>query len=62
MKEVAIGVYLAVVKMVKKSENKEVDRPLLRALVNFVFPLNRHKDFMVIRAPDQRQAFILYHP
>lgn len=39
---------------------EEVSRLLLRVLANFVFPLNQHKDFMVIRAPDQRQAFILY--
>lgn len=54
MKELSICVW--------KSGNKEVDRLLPRVLANFVFPLNRHKDFMVIRAPDQRQEFILDHP
>lgn len=55
MKELAICVCLVVV--VETMKNKEVGR----VLANFVFPLNRHKDFMVIRAPDQRQTFILYH-
>lgn len=41
---------------------KEEGRTVLRLQANFVFPRNRHKDFMVIRLPDQRQAPILHHP
>lgn len=41
-----------------RQENKEVDRLVLKGPANFVFPPSQHKDFMVIRASDQRQDFI----